>query len=118
MESKSRLTKDGQLITPTETRNAVAEAIRGILEGTHYVEVDGVKKYIKFDMTKSRTLTQTQVKQFSYIIILLDHKEDYEFHCKKLLKEIYPTIPSRSINREYQRAVRKKGEFMPYELVQ
>ena len=93
MESRPRLTKDGQLRTPTETWKVAKEVKEGILEGTHYIEVDGVKKYIKFDMTRNRTLTRKQVMQFSWIIIQMDHKDNYEFYCKKILKEIYPWIP-------------------------
>ena len=117
MKDRPRLTKDGELRTPTETRKAAKQVTDGVLNGTHYIEIDGVKKHIKFDMTRNRTLTRKQVMQFSWIIMLMDHKDEYEFYCKKILKEIYPWIPHRNIIREYNRAFKKKGDYILKELI-
>ena len=46
MNNRPRLTKDGQLITPTETRKAAKQVTDGVLNGTHYIEIEGVKKHI------------------------------------------------------------------------
>ena len=68
MKDRPRLTKDGELRTPTETRKAAKQVTDGVLNGTHYIEIDGVKKHIKFDMTRNRTF-DTQAGH----AVLMDH---------------------------------------------
>ena len=68
-------------------------------------------------MTQKRTLTRKQVMQFSWIIMQMEHKDEYPKWCKKILKDIYPWIPYKNIEREYKRAFNKKGDYFLKELI-
>ena len=111
MRHRPRLTKDDKLITPTETWKAAKEMVKGVKDSTHCIEIDGVQHTIEWDMTQKRTLTRKQVKQFSWIIIMMDHKPDYETYCKKILKQIYPWIAQKNVEKGYKRALRKIGDY-------
>ena len=117
MRNRPRLTKDGKLITPSETRIAAKKMVKGVKDSTHFQEINGKDYKINWDMTQKRTLTRKQVKQFSWIIIMMDHKPDYETYCKKILKQIYPWIASKNVEKEYKRAFRKIGDYDLQELI-
>ena len=117
MKDRPRLGTNGELRTSTETWKAVKEVTDGVKKETHYIEIDGVKQTINFDMTRKRTLTRKQVMQFSWIIMQMEHKDEYPKWCKKILKDIYPWIPYKNIEREYKRAFNKKGDYFLKELI-